>query len=86
MNSPSGELPTDSFSELEKSINELFNGEQLKENVTQQMINDLQQKLNELDDSKDKQPLQQKLDQAQKLLDARPFTKEIMVTENQRIH
>ncbi|MEB5927561.1 toxin Cry1Ac domain D-VI-related protein [Enterococcus faecalis] len=81
VNSPSGELPTDSFSELEKSINELFNGEQLKENVTQQMINDLQQKLNELDDSKDKQPLQQKLDQAQKLLDARPFTKEIMVTE-----
>lgn len=57
VNSPSGELPTDSFSELEKSINELFNGEQLKENVTQQMINDLQQKLNELDDSKDKQPL-----------------------------
>ncbi|EPH85028.1 putative mucin/carbohydrate-binding domain-containing protein [Enterococcus faecalis] len=81
VNSPSGELPTDSFSELEKSINELFNGEQLKENVTQQMIDDLQQKLNKLDDSKDKQPLQQKLDQAQKLLNARPFTKEIMVTE-----
>lgn len=81
VNSPSGELPTDPFSELEKSINELFNGEQLKENVTQQMIDDLQQKLNELDHSKDKQPLQQKIDQAQKLLDVRPFTKEIMVTE-----
>lgn len=81
INSISGETPSDPFSELEKSINELFNGDQLKENVTQQMIDDLQQKLNQLDDSKDKQPLQQKLNQAQQLMNARPFTKEIMVTE-----
>lgn len=52
-----------------------------KKNVTQQMIDDLQQKLNQLDDSKDKQPLQQKLNQAQQLMNAHPFTKEIMVTE-----
>ncbi|EMF0203395.1 viral enhancin protein, partial [Enterococcus hirae] len=80
-NSPSGEIPSDPFSELEKAVNELFNGEQLKETVDQQMIDDLQQNLNQLDDNKDKQLLQEKLDRAQKLLDARPFTKEIMVTE-----
>ncbi|MFP7291525.1 toxin Cry1Ac domain D-VI-related protein [Enterococcus hirae] len=81
INSPSENMPNDPIIEIQNSINDLFNGDQLKENITQEMINKLQQKVNQLGNIQERQQLQEKLDKAQQLLDARPFVKEIMVTD-----
>lgn len=80
VNAPSLDTPDDALDELTKAINDLFDGENLKDSVTQETIDNLQQELNQLEDSLEKQELQEKLDEAQDLLDARPFTQEIMVT------
>ncbi|MEC5317305.1 toxin Cry1Ac domain D-VI-related protein [Enterococcus casseliflavus] len=81
VNAPSTDKPDDQIDELTNAINDLFDGEDLKDTVTQEMIDNLQQELDQLEDSQEKQELQEKLDHAQELLDARSFTQEIMVTD-----
>jgi len=81
VNVPSDDPLEDPYLVLETAINNLFDGEQLKKEVTQQTIDQLQQKLNALENEQKKQKLQEKLDQARTILNQRPFTKEIMVTE-----
>lgn len=65
---------------LADELNSLLNNGQLTSRTSQENFDNLQELINQLPDSQKKQELQNKLDQEQKFLGTRLFTKELMIT------